>query len=81
MPNTNIKDLANALETFLTDTRAERERLTALAKQTKKVTDNTYKLLKTVDKLIKMQEEGETDAKNDILKHWQGGCQFAFIQR
>ena len=69
MPNTNIKDLANALETFLTDTRAERERLTALAKQTKKVTDNTYKLLKTVDKLIKMQEEGETDAKNDILKH------------
>lgn len=60
MPNTNIKDLANALETFLTDTRAERERLTALAKQTKKVTDNTYKLLKTVDKLIKMQEEGES---------------------
>ena len=61
MPNTNIKDLANALETFLTDTRAERERLTALAKQTKKVTDNTYKLLKTVDKLIKMQEEGESE--------------------
>ena len=68
MPNTNIKDLANALESFLTDTRAERERLTSLAKQTKKVTDNTYKLLKTVDKLIKMQEEGETDAKNNILK-------------
>lgn len=63
MPNTNIKDLANALETFLTDTRAERERLTALAKQTKKVTDNTYKLLKTVDKLIKMQEEGESECQ------------------
>lgn len=63
MPNTNIKDLANALETFLTDTRAERERLTALAKQTKKVTDNTYKLLKTVDKLIKMQEEGESQCQ------------------
>lgn len=53
------KQLKEALEQFLVDTRAERKGLSERAKQMQKVADNAYKLKRALDKLEELNNKPE----------------------
>ena len=54
------KQLKEALEKFLVDTRAERKGLSERAKRMQKVADNAYKLKRALDKLEEL-DKGSKD--------------------
>ena len=53
------KQLKEALEQFLADTRAERKRLSERAKCMQRVADNAYKLKRALDKLEELDNKTE----------------------
>ena len=57
----NIDDLNEALKQFLTDTRAERVRLSEREKATRKVADCAYKLQRAVNRIIELEQQKGSD--------------------